>query len=85
MAVAVVSMQHEVGASLRRFRKARGDKLTTTARRAGVSFGHLCEIERGEKKPCSETLAAVCCAMELPMSVLLRDAADEIERKEVLA
>ena len=56
--------RHELGAHLRRLRHERGERLTDTADRAGISPQYLSEIERGLKDPSSEMLAAVAGALE---------------------
>ena len=48
-----------LGDVLRRLRHDRGERLTDTARRAGVSPQYLSEVERGLKEPSSEMIAAV--------------------------
>lgn len=55
--------RHELGAHLRRLRHARGERLTDTAERAGISPQYLSEIERGLKDPSSEMLAAIAGAL----------------------
>jgi transcriptional regulator with XRE-family HTH domain len=52
-----------LGQRLRTLRLHRGETLTETARRAGVSPQYLSEIERGLKDPSSEVLAAVAGAL----------------------
>ncbi len=55
--------RHLLGARLRRLRTERGQTLTETARRAGISPQYLSEIERGIKEPSSEMIAAVAGAL----------------------
>ena len=52
-----------VGRRLRDLRRERGETLTETARRAGISPQYLSEIERGTKEPSSEMIAAVLGAL----------------------
>lgn len=52
-----------LGQRLRGLRLHRGETLTETAQRAGVSPQYLSEIERGLKDPSSEVLAAVTGAL----------------------
>lgn len=52
-----------LGERLRMLRKRRGETLTETAERAGISPQYLSEIERGLKDPSSEVLAAVAGAL----------------------
>lgn len=53
-----------LGQGLRRLRARRGETLTETAERAGISPQYLSEIERGLKDPSSEVLAAVAGALD---------------------
>ena len=55
--------RHELGAHMRRLRHARGERLSDTAERAGISPQYLSEIERGHKDPSSEMLAAIAGAL----------------------
>ena len=55
--------RHLLGARLRRLRTDRGQTLTETAQRAGISPQYLSEIERGIKEPASEMIAAVAGAL----------------------
>ncbi|KAA1396016.1 helix-turn-helix domain-containing protein [Aeromicrobium ginsengisoli] len=52
-----------LGQRLRALRSRRGETLTETAERAGISPQYLSEIERGLKDPSSEVLAAVAGAL----------------------
>jgi transcriptional regulator with XRE-family HTH domain len=52
-----------LGRRLRAVRARRGETLTETAERAGISPQYLSEIERGLKDPSSEVLAAVAGAL----------------------
>lgn len=52
-----------LGAHFRVLRHRRGETLTETARRAGVSPQYLSEMERGLKEPSSEMIAAVAGAL----------------------
>jgi transcriptional regulator with XRE-family HTH domain len=52
-----------LGQRLRELRRRRGETLTETAERAGISPQYLSEIERGLKDPSSEVLAAVTGAL----------------------
>lgn len=55
--------REQVGRQLRRLRAERGETLTETADRAGISPQYLSEIERGRKDASSEMLAAVTGAL----------------------
>jgi len=56
--------RHLLGDQLRDIRQGRGQTLTETARRAGVSPQYLSEMERGLKEPSSEMIAAVAGALD---------------------
>lgn len=64
-----------LGARLRLARAAQGRSLRDVAAIAGVSIGHLSQVERGLAEASSEVLAAICRALEVPLHVLLRAAA----------
>lgn len=55
------------GELLRERRHERGEKLSETAGRAGISTQYLSEIERGLKDPSSEVLSAVTGALDLTL------------------
>lgn len=61
-----------VGARLRRARLAQGRSLRDVAARARVSTGHLSQVERGLAEASSEVLRAVCEALGVPLSALVR-------------
>ncbi|MBU2697088.1 helix-turn-helix domain-containing protein [Pimelobacter sp. 30-1] len=56
-----------LGRRLRDLRRERGETLTETAQRAGISPQYLSEIERGIKEPSSEMIAAVAGALGLTL------------------
>ncbi|NRQ30230.1 helix-turn-helix transcriptional regulator [Nonomuraea sp. NN258] len=56
-----------LGECLRGMRHERGEKLSDTASRAGVSPQYLSEIERGLKEPSSEMIAAVAGALDVTL------------------
>jgi transcriptional regulator with XRE-family HTH domain len=80
----VVLRQH-LGDALRRQRTGQGRTLREVSASARVSLGYLSEVERGQKEPSSELLAAICGALDLPLSVLLRDVSDDIALAELAA
>ncbi|WP_067436725.1 helix-turn-helix domain-containing protein [Nocardioides jensenii] len=63
------------GDLLRERRHDRGEKLSETASRAGISTQYLSEIERGRKDPSSEVLSAVAGALDLTLRDLAAAAA----------
>ena len=70
--------RHVLGERLRAFRHERGEKLTETAARAGVSPQYLSEMERGVKEPSSEMIAAVAGALEVTLVDLTLAVADSL-------
>jgi transcriptional regulator with XRE-family HTH domain len=78
-----VLMREAIGGSLRRVRTARRRTLREVSRRARVSLGYLSEVERGRKEPSSELLAAICDALEIALSDLLAQAAEDIAAEAV--
>jgi transcriptional regulator with XRE-family HTH domain len=78
----MVILRRVVGEQLRRLRQDQGRTLRDVSSAARVSLGYLSEIERGQKEPSSELLAAICTALDVPMSVLLRSVSDEVAAVE---
>jgi len=68
----------EIGDVLRDFRLQKGQTLRQVAARASVALGYLSELERGQKEASSEILASVADALEVPLSVVLREVSDRI-------
>jgi transcriptional regulator with XRE-family HTH domain len=81
----VVLMRRLLGEVLRRRRTAQGRTLREVAASARVSLGYLSEVERGRKEASSELLAAICSALGLPMSAVMREVSDELARAEAAA
>ncbi len=74
----MVILRRVVGEQLRRLRQDQGRTLRDVSSAARVSLGYLSEIERGQKEPSSELLAAICTALDVPLSTLLRSVSDEV-------
>lgn len=79
----MVLFRRLLGDVLRRQRLLQRRTLRDVSAEAGVSLGYLSEIERGQKEASSECLAAVCAALDLPLSFLLREVSTELDRREV--
>ena len=71
-------LRHALGDRLRRARTAQGRTLRAVSSQARVSLGYLSEVERGQKEASSELLAAICSALELPLSQLLRQVSEDL-------
>ena len=78
----MVLMRQVIGEELRRRRNEQSRTLRDVSRDAQVSLGYLSELERGQKEASSELLAAVCAALETPLSVLLAGVSTEVARRE---
>jgi transcriptional regulator with XRE-family HTH domain len=48
-----------------------------------VSLGYISEIERGQKEASSELLSALCAALDVPLSGVLREVSDYVEAEEL--
>jgi transcriptional regulator with XRE-family HTH domain len=81
----MVLVRHLIGGVLRRRRLRQGLTLREVSRDARVSLGYISEIERGQKEASSELLAAICQALDVPLSEVLREVSDEIDRVEAAA
>jgi hypothetical protein len=78
----MVLMRQVIGEELRRRRNEQGRTLRDVSRDAQVSLGYLSELERGQKEASSELLAAVCSALDTPLSSLLASVSTEVARRE---
>jgi len=83
--VPVIVLRREIGDVLRGVRQHQGRTLREVSSAAQVSLGYLSEVERGQKEASSELLASICTALDLPMSVVLREVSDRIAESEGVA
>jgi transcriptional regulator with XRE-family HTH domain len=74
-----------VGETLRGLRLRQRRTLREVSSTARVSLGYLSEVERGQKEPSSELLAAICAALDVELSELFREVTDTLRREEKLA
>ena len=74
----MVVLRRVLGDELRRIRTSQGRTLRDVSATARVSLGYLSEVERGHKEPSSELLAAICTALETPLSSVLINVGTEI-------
>ena len=86
----MVLLRHLLGDVLRRLRLRQGRTLREVSAAARVSLGYLSEVERGQKEASSELLAAICSALETPLSQVFREVSDnfalaELQSEPVLA
>jgi hypothetical protein len=78
----MVLMRQVIGEELRRRHNEQGRTLRDVSRDAQVSLGYLSELERGQKEASSELLAAVCTALDTPLSTLLAGVSTQVARRE---
>lgn len=74
----MVILRQEIGDVLRTHRLSRGQTLRQVAAKASVALGYLSEVERGQKEVSSEILASVAEALEVPLSVVMREVSDRV-------
>lgn len=75
---AMVLLRHHIGDVLRGIRQRQGRTLREVSAGARVSLGYLSEVERGQKEASSELLGAICAALDVPLSLVLREISDRI-------
>lgn len=78
----MILVRRLLGEVLRHHRLEQGRTLRDVSAAARVSLGYISEIERGQKEASSECLAAICAALDVPLSELLADVSHEIAREE---
>lgn len=71
-------LRQVLGETLRTHRLAQRRTLREVSAAAKVSLGYLSEVERGQKEASSELLAAICEALDMELSELLRHVGDEL-------
>lgn len=74
----MVLVRQEIGDVLRDFRLQKGQTLRQVASRATVALGYLSEVERGQKEASSEILGSLAEALEVPISVIMREVSDRL-------
>ncbi|HSY15967.1 MAG TPA: helix-turn-helix transcriptional regulator [Jatrophihabitantaceae bacterium] len=77
-------LRQVVGETLRAVRLRQRRTLREVSSVARVSLGYLSEVERGQKEPSSELLAAICRALDVELSELFREVTDTLRREEKL-
>jgi transcriptional regulator with XRE-family HTH domain len=81
----MILIRRLLGDVLRRKRQDEGRTLRQLAAEARISPGYLSEIERGQKEPSSELLAAICDALDIRLSDLLREVSVDLAAAELAA
>jgi transcriptional regulator with XRE-family HTH domain len=77
-------LRQVVGQTLRGLRLRQRRTLREVSGSARVSLGYLSEVERGQKEPSSELLAAICGALDVELSELFPEVSSELRREEKL-
>ena len=79
----MILLRQLLGDVLRRMRVRQGRTLREVSASARVSLGYLSEVERGRKEASSELLAAICAALETPLSQVFREVLDNFALAEL--
>ena len=79
----MVLFRDNLGSVLRAERIRQGMTLRELSADARVSLGYISEIERGQKEASSELLAALCEALDCPLSEVLREVSERVELAEI--
>ena len=78
----MIVLRQVIGDELRRRRQDQGRTLRDISGAAAVSLGYLSEVERGQKEASSELLAAICGALEVPLSDVLASVSSQVAQAE---
>ena len=78
-------LRQVVGETLRGLRLRQRRTLREVSASARVSLGYLSEVERGQKEPSSELLAAIAAALDVELSDLFAEVSVVLRREEKLA
>src|ERR1700744_3030251 len=79
----MILLRQLLGDVLRRLRVRQGRTLHEVSASARVSLGYLSEVERGRKEASSELLAAICAALDTPLSQVFREVSDNFALAEL--
>ena len=80
----MVLFRRLLGEVLRAHRVEQGRTLRQLSADARVSLGYMSEIERGRKEASSELLAAICTALDVPLSDVFAELSEDLAREEAL-
>ena len=78
----MILLRRLLGDVLRRQRQRQGRTLREVSASARVSLGYLSEVERGQKEASSELLSALCNALEVRLSEVLRQVSESVAIEE---
>ncbi len=82
MGLGTLLFRAALGDVLRAERMRQAMTLRELSSSARVSLGYISEIERGQKEASSELLAALCEALDVPLSGVLREVSDAVADQE---
>ncbi len=80
----MIVLRQVIGDELRRRRQDQGRTLRDVSAAAAVSLGYLSEVERGQKEASSELLAAICGALDVPLSDVLTSVSSQVAEQETV-
>ena len=78
----MVLLREVIGDVLRHTRTSQGRTLREVSNSARVSLGYLSEVERGQKEASSELLAAICGALDVPLSDVMHSVTNHLVEAE---
>ncbi|MFM8895053.1 MAG: helix-turn-helix domain-containing protein [Actinomycetales bacterium] len=81
----MIVLRQVIGDELRRRRQDQGRTLRDVSAAAAVSLGYLSEVERGQKEASSELLAAICGALDVPLSDVLTSVSSQVAEQETVS
>src|SRR6185369_6487058 len=76
---AMTLLRTQLGNTLRGHRLRQRRTLRDVSGAARVSLGYLSEVERGQKEASSELLAAICDALDVRLSDILREVSTALD------
>ncbi len=79
----MVLLRQLLGDALRHARLRQERTLREVSASARVSLGYLSEVERGQKEASSELLSAICDALDVRLSDVLREVSDSFDLAEL--
>jgi len=80
-----ILMREMLGQTLRELRRREARTLRQVSAQARVSLGYLSEVERGQKEASSELITAICGALGVSLSEVLRLVSNRVEAHETVA
>jgi len=83
MGLGTLLFRASLGDVLRAERMRQGMTLRELSSSARVSLGYISEIERGQKEASSELLAALCEALDVPLSRVLSEVSEHVRIQEI--